>query len=98
MRAALTVSLAAIVLAGCGSQASVPRSSLEKEIATELAAKAHAAPPAISCPRNLPGKTGAGEQCVLQSGSTRLPVGVLVDRVDGSHVHFRIEVGRVPLP
>lgn len=98
LRTSLLALAAIVTLAGCGSGGSVPRKNLEHEISVDLAAQVHAPAPAISCPKDLPGKVGSVEQCILTSGTTRLPVSVTVDKVSGSRVHFNIQVGRTALP
>lgn len=76
------------------------RSDLEREVSQSLGAARHRAPPTTSCPRDLPGKVGATEHCVLSVAgeSERLGVLVRVTSVSGSHVHFHSQVGTTPLP
>lgn len=90
----------ALILSGCGS-GSVPRSSLEKDISKQLAATVHAPPPKIACPKDLPGKVGATEDCVLTdptAAGKKYSVAVRVDSVNGSNVHFNVQVAKTPLP
>lgn len=96
----IPIAVAGIALSGCGSIPAVSRSDLEHEVAQSLGAAAHRAPPNISCPRDLPGKVGATEHCVLTVAGEpdRLGVLVRVTSVNGSRVNFHSQVGTTPLP
>lgn len=89
----------ALLLGGCG-QGAVSRSQLQSDISKQVAAQVHLPAPKVDCPKDLPGKVGASERCVLtdpSAGHPRLPVDVRVDSVNGSRVNFKIQVGRTPL-
>ena len=81
-----------------GSTPSVPRHSVETEVATELAKQANQPTPKVTCPGDLAGKVGTVMYCTLtpQGSSSSYPTQVKVDSVNGTNVHFNIEVSTTP--
>ncbi len=106
--AAVTVvaTIGAALMAGCsasasfsvGSTPSVPRHSVETEVATALAKQVNQPTPKVACPGDLAGKVGTVMYCTLtpQGSSTSYPVQVKVDSVNGTDVHFNIAVSTTP--
>jgi len=100
------VTLGAWLAAGCSASASfsvgtsptVPRQSVENEVATVIAQKVNQPTPKVVCPGDLTGKVGTVMYCTLtpQGTSTSYPVQVKVDSVKGTDVHFNIVVSSTP--
>jgi Domain of unknown function (DUF4333) len=101
-----TVTLGALLVAGCSASASfsvgttptVPKQSVENEVATVVAQKVSQPTPKVVCPGDLAGKVGTVMYCTLtpQGSSTSYPVQVKVDSVNGTDVHFNILVSSTP--
>lgn len=111
-RAPEVVKVAALLLAltaaatGCkasvhiGGSPTIPKASVEKKTATELAAKTNQPEPAVTCPDALAAKVGATLDCTLlaQGETQRYPVHLEVDSVSGDGgAHFQISVGSAPI-
>ena len=103
-RAALGAVAVALALVGCnahvsiGGSPAVPRNSVQTEVATVVARQANQPVPKVVCPGDLKAKVGTVMYCSLtpQGSTTSYPVKVQVDSIDGTQVHFRIEVSRTP--
>lgn len=92
------------LVAGCNAQvsiggaSSVPKHTVETEVATTLAQQAHQPDPNVVCPGDLRAKIGTVMYCSLsaQASTTVYPVKVQVVSISGSHVHFHITVSQTP--
>jgi hypothetical protein len=104
----LAAVLGASLIAGCtaGVSASVgigtsdvPRSTVEHNVAAQLAAERHQPLPNISCPGDLPARVGAKIVCVLtaQGSTTRYAVTVTVNSLSGTTAHFTAQVADKPM-
>jgi hypothetical protein len=92
------------LVAGCsgsisiGSSPSVPKASVENEVATTLAQQLNQPVPKVVCPGDLTAKVGTVMYCNLtaQGSTTVYPVKVTVESVSGSQAHFGIVVSSTP--
>ncbi|HJY71410.1 MAG TPA: DUF4333 domain-containing protein [Streptosporangiaceae bacterium] len=92
------------LVAGCsahvsiGGSSTVPKHSVETEVATTLARQENQPVPNVVCPGDLNGKVGTVMYCSLtaQGATTVYPVKVQVDSISGTQVHFNIEVSQTP--
>jgi Domain of unknown function (DUF4333) len=101
-----TVTLSALLVAGCSASASfsvgttptVPKQSVENEVATVVAQKVSQPTPKVVCPGDFADNVGTVMYCTLtpQGSSTSYPVQVKVDSVNGTDVHFNIVVSSTP--
>ena len=92
------------LIAGCsahvsvGGSSTVPRQTVETEVATTLARQLNQPVPKVVCPGDLQAKVGAVLYCSLtaQGSSTTYPVKVQVASTSGNQVHFHIDVSQTP--
>ena len=103
LAAIVTVAAAGLLAGGCSAHVSiggttVPRHSVENEVATTLAKKENQPVPKVVCPGDLKGKVGTVMYCSLtaQGSTTTYPVKVHVDSTSGGKVHFNIQVSKTP--
>jgi len=101
--AIVTVAAGGLLAGGCSAHVSiggttVPRHSVENEVATTLAKQENQPVPKVVCPRDLAGKVGTVMYCSLTAqGSTVVyPVQVRVNSISGTQVHFNIQVSETP--
>ena len=100
----VTVAAGGCLVAGCsahvsiGETSTVPRHAVETEVATTLAHKLNQPVPKVVCPGDLTAKVGTVMYCSLtaQGATTNYPVKVQVDSIDGTNVHFNIQVSQTP--
>jgi hypothetical protein len=86
-------------LSGCGKKV-VPQSTVETQVATQVAAEVHQPKPNVSCPGDLDAKVGATMTCVLtpQNSTTSFNVTVKVNSISNGTAHFGISVASTPNP
>lgn len=103
LAAIVTVAAAGLLAGGCSVHASVggttvPKHSVETEVATTLAKQENQPVPKVVCPEDLTGTVGTVMYCSLTAqGSTDVyPVQVRVNSISGSKVHFNIQVSETP--
>lgn len=101
--AIVTVAAAGLLAGGCSAHVSVggttvPKHSVETEVATTLAKQENQPVPKVVCPKDLTGTVGTVMYCSLTAqGSTDVyPVQVRVNSISGSQVHFNIQVSETP--
>ncbi len=95
----VTVAAGGWLVAGCsGGTPTVPRHSVETEVATTLARQVNQPVPKVVCPGDLEAKIGTVMYCSLtaQGSTTVYPVKVQVDSINGTQVHFNIQVSKTP--
>jgi hypothetical protein len=95
----VTVAAGGWLVAGCsGAPSTVPRHTVETEVATTLARQLNQPVPKVVCPGDLHVQVGTVMYCSLtaQGSTTAYPVKVQVDSISGSQVHFSIKVSRTP--
>ncbi len=95
----VTVAAGGWLVAGCSSGTSaVPKHSVETEVATTLARQVNQPTPKVVCPGDLEAKIGTVMYCSLtaQGSTTVYPVKVQVDSINGTQVHFNIQVSKTP--
>ena len=82
-------------LSGCGKKV-VSKSTVETQVAKQLAAVAKQPIPKVSCPDDLDAKVGAKMTCTLtpQGSKTTYPVTVTVSSISNGVAHFHAEVGQ----
>lgn len=93
-----------VVLGACsanvsvGGSKSVDKAEVENQTAEQLAQQNNLPKPTVTCPGDLDAKVGATMECelVAQGETTKLPVHIAVDKVEGTDVHWNIEVGKAP--
>ncbi|MHB8681560.1 MAG: DUF4333 domain-containing protein [Acidimicrobiales bacterium] len=104
-RLALLVAFGAVA-SGCTASASigigppvVAKSTVEHNVAVQLANETHQPLPNISCPGDLTAKVGTTMQCVLtaQGSTVRYGVTVTVNSVSNGTAHFSAQVGKQPI-
>ena len=83
---------------GSSQASTVPKHSVETEVATTLAHKLNQPVPKVVCPGDLTAKVGTVMYCSLtaQGSTTAYPVKVQVDSINGGQVHFNIQVSTTP--
>jgi hypothetical protein len=93
--AALFSACSASLSAGSGD---VAQSTVESQVAQQLAKSTQQPVPTVSCPGGLKGVIGATLRCTLtpKGGTTKLPVLVTVTSVKNGTAHFFAQVGQVP--
>ena len=103
LAAIVTVAAAGLLAGGCSAHVSVggttvPKHSVETEVATTLAKQENQPVPKVVCPKDLTGTVGTVMYCSLTAqGSTDVyPVQVRVNSISGSQVHFNIQVSETP--
>ena len=106
LAAIVTVAAGGLLASGCSVHVSVggtggttvPKHSVETEVATTLAKQENQPVPKVVCPGDLKGKVGTVMYCSLTAqGSTVVyPVQVRVNSISGSQVHFNIQVSETP--
>jgi hypothetical protein len=106
LAAIVTVAAGGLLASGCSVHVSVggtggttvPKHSVETEVATTLAKQENQPVPKVVCPGDLKGKVGAVMYCSLtaQGSGTTYPVRLRVDSASGTRVHFHIEVSKTP--
>jgi hypothetical protein len=103
LAAIVTVAAGGLLAGGCSVHVSaggttVPKHSVETEVATTLAKQENQPVPKVVCPKDLTGKVGTVMYCSLTAqGSTDVyPVQVRVNSISGSQVHFNIQVSETP--
>ena len=81
-----------------GGPSTVPKHSVQTEVATTLARRVHQPVPKVVCPGDLKAKVGTVMYCSLtaQGSTTAYPVKVQVDSINGGKVHFNIQVSKTP--
>ena len=92
------------LIAGCsahvsiGGPSTVPKHTVENEVATTLAKQVNQPVPTVVCPGDLKAKVGTVMYCSLtaQGSTTAYPVKVQVDSASGGKVHFNIQVSTTP--
>ena len=102
--AAIAVAAGGLLAGGCSAHVSigggttVPRHSVENEVATTLAKKENQPVPKVVCPGDLKGKVGTVMYCSLtaQGSTDKYPVQLRVDSISGTDVHFNIQVSETP--
>lgn len=93
---------AALALSACGSDESAPDgtllkgSALEQDIAGRLADANGGTSPTVSCPGNLPIKTGATMRCRTKTGGAEYGVTVTVTGVEDGNAKYDITVDPQP--
>ncbi|GGA62077.1 hypothetical protein GCM10011490_10580 [Pseudoclavibacter endophyticus] len=89
----LALTAAALALAGCSLDVSVPASDVESQAAAALEPQLGYAPE-ISCPDSLPAEVGHTMVCELtdDTGATH-DATITVTEVDGTDVNFDVSVG-----
>jgi Domain of unknown function (DUF4333) len=100
----VTVAAGGWLVAGCsahvsvGDTSTVPKHSVETEVATTLARQENQPVPKVVCPGDLTGKVGTVMYCSLtaQGSTTAYPVKVQVESISGTQAHFSIEVSQTP--
>ena len=103
LAAIVTVAAGGLLASGCSVHVSVggttvPKHSVETEVATTLAKQENQPVPKVVCPKDLTGKVGTVIYCSLTAqGSTVVyPVQVRVNSISGSQAHFNIQVSETP--
>ncbi len=103
LAAAVTVVAGGLLAGGCSAHVSiggttVPRHSVENEVATTLAKKENQPVPKVVCPKDLAGQVGTVMYCSLtaQGSNVVYPVQVRVNSISGTQVHFNIQVSETP--
>lgn len=93
------VAAGCLLAVGCSVHVSVggttvPKHSVENEVATTLAKQENQPVPKVVCPKDLQGKVGTVMYCSLtaQGSTDTYPVQVRVNSVSGTDVHFNIQV------
>ena len=101
--AAIAVAAGGLLAGGCSAHVSiggttVPRHSVENEVATTLAKQENQPVPKVVCPKDLAGKVGTVMYCSLtaQGSTVAYPVQVRVNSISGTQVHFNIQVSETP--
>jgi hypothetical protein len=91
-------SASASVSVGTGGTPSVPRSTVESNVATTLAKQLNQPVPKVVCPGDLAGKVDTVMYCSLtaQGATVSYPVKVEVTSVSGDKVNYSIEVSKTP--
>ena len=79
-------------LAACSSGATLSRADVEDQVSTQLTKEVGQKPDKVTCPGDLDGKVGTTMTCVLTAGSDTIDTHLKVTKVDGSTVHFSIQV------
>ena len=100
----MTAAAGGWLVAGCsasvsiGGPSTVPRHSVETEVATTLARQLNQPVPTVVCPGDLKAKIGTVMYCSLtaQGATTTYPVQVQVNSISGTNVHFNIQVSQTP--
>jgi hypothetical protein len=99
-----TAAAGGLLVAGCsasvsiGGTPSVPKATVENEVATTLAKQENQPVPKVVCPGDLKAKIGTVMYCSLtaQGSTTAYPVKLQVDSVSGTEAHFSIVVSETP--
>ena len=102
--AVVAVAAGGLLLAGCSAHVSigqtptVPRHSVETEVATTLARQENQPVPKVVCPGDLTAEVSTIMYCSLtaQGSTTTYPVQVRVESISGTQVHFSIKVSQTP--
>jgi hypothetical protein len=99
--AAVAVVAGASVFSACSASVSlgtpeVPQSTVQSQVAHQLAAETHQPDPTVSCPGGLKARVGATLDCTLtpKGESTQFPVRVTVTSVKNGTAHFAAQVGQ----
>jgi Domain of unknown function (DUF4333) len=99
--AAVAVVSAAAVFSACSASVSVgtpevPQSTVQSQVARQLAAETHQPDPTVSCPGGLKASVGATLDCTLtpKGETTQFPVRVTVTSVKNGTAHFDAQVGQ----
>ena len=79
-----------------GATPEVSQSTVETQVASQLAAETSQPVPKVTCPSGLQAKVGASIDCTLsaQGSTTTLPVHVTVTSVTNGTAHFSAQVGQ----
>jgi hypothetical protein len=103
LAAIVTVAAGGLLAGGCSAHVSiggttVPKHSVENEVATTLAKKENQPVPKVVCPGDLKGKVGTVMYCSLtaQGSTSAYPVQLRVDSISGTQVHLNIQVSETP--
>ena len=100
--AAVIALAAALALPACGADKGAPAgtllkgSALEQDIAGRLADANGGTSPTVSCPGNLPIKTGATIRCRTKTGGAEYGVTVTVSGVENGNAKYDITVDPQP--
>jgi hypothetical protein len=91
--AALLSACSASVSAGGGE---VSQSTVQTQVATQLAAETQQPTPAVNCPGGLAANVGASVDCTLtpKGSTTTFPVHVTVTSIKNGTAHFSAQVGQ----
>ena len=83
---------------GSSQASTLPKHAVETEVATTLARQENQPVPKVVCPGDLTAKVGTVMYCSLtaQGSTTTYPVKLQVDSINGSQVHFNIQVSQTP--
>lgn len=83
---------------GSSQASTLPKHAVETEVATTLARQENQPVPKVVCPGDLTAKVGTVMYCSLtaQGSTTTYPVKLQVDSINGSQVHFNIQVSTTP--
>jgi Domain of unknown function (DUF4333) len=106
LAAIVTVMTGGWLVTGCSASAhisvggtpTVPKRTVETEVATTLARQQNQPVPKVVCPAGLKDKIGTIMYCSLTAkGSTATyPVKLRVNSTSGNQAHFNIEVSKTP--
>ncbi|MQY28101.1 DUF4333 domain-containing protein [Nocardia aurantia] len=93
--------VATTLLTACSGSVSVGTRSVDKnEVAAQISGKLEQQvgqkPDSVTCPQNLPARTGATLVCTLDDQGTKYDVTVTVTSVDGDQAKFDIQVADTP--
>ncbi|HEY1988244.1 MAG TPA: DUF4333 domain-containing protein [Acidimicrobiales bacterium] len=90
---AILISACSVTIGGSGE---VSQSTVESQVASQLAAETSQPVPKVTCPSGLQAKVGASIDCrlVSQGSTTQYPVHVTVTSVTNGTAHFDAQVGQ----
>jgi len=104
--AIVTVATGGWLVTGCSASAhisiggtpTVPKHTVETEVATTLARQQNQPIPKVVCPANLKAKIGTIMYCSLtaKGSAVTYPVKLQVKSTSGNQAHFNIEVSKTP--
>ena len=94
--AAAAVATAVACSFSAGTNVSVDKGDLAKEISAQLEKQVGRAPESVECPDDLKGEVGATTRCTLNDGGETYGVDVNVTKVEGTDVKFDLKVDDQP--
>ena len=94
--AAAVVATVAACSFSAGTNVSVDKGDLAKEISAQLEKQVGRAPDSVECPDDLKGEVGATTRCMLNDGGEKYGVDVNVTKVEGTDVKFDLKVDDQP--